>query len=163
MIARFWNPDGGRITIGGVDLRDVGTGLRSQLFSMVFQETFLFNDTVHANIAIGRPEATREEVENAARSALCHDFISRMENGYDTLVGEQGGMLSGGERQRIAIARALLKDAPIVLLDEATASVDPESEAQVRRAIARLCRGRTVILVAHRPETIRKVDQIVRM
>ncbi|MCK9549720.1 ABC transporter ATP-binding protein [Aquamicrobium sp.] len=163
MIARFWDPDGGRITIGGVDLGDVGTGLRSQLFSMVFQETFLFNDTVHANIAIGRPDATREEVENAARSALCHDFISRMENGYDTLVGEQGGMLSGGERQRIAIARALLKDAPIVLLDEATASVDPESEAQVRRAIARLCRGRTVILVAHRLETIRNVDQIVRL
>jgi ABC-type multidrug transport system fused ATPase/permease subunit len=163
MIARFWDPDSGRITIGGVDLREIGPGVRSRLFSMVFQESFLFDDTVHANIALGRPEATREEVVAAARSALCHDFISRMENGYDTRLGEQGGMLSGGERQRIAIARALLKDAPIVLLDEATASIDPENEVYVRRAIAGLCRGRTVILVAHRPETLRHVDQIVRL
>ncbi len=163
LIARFWDPDSGRITIGGVDLREIGPRLRSRLFSVVFQESFLFDDTVHANIALGRPDATREEVETAARSALCHDFISCMENGYDTRIGERGGMLSGGERQRIAIARALLKDAPIVLLDEATASIDPENEVYVRRAIARLCRGRTVILVAHRPETIRNVDQIVRL
>ncbi|MCO5147088.1 MAG: ABC transporter ATP-binding protein/permease [Aquamicrobium sp.] len=163
MIARFWDPDSGRITIGGVDLREIGPRLRSRLFSVVFQESFIFDDTVHANIALGRPDATREEVENAARSALCHDFISRMEDGYDTHLGENGGMLSGGERQRIAIARALLKDAPIVLLDEATASIDPENEVHVRRAIARLCRGRTVILVAHRPETLRNVDQIVRL
>jgi len=130
---------------------------------MVFQDVYLFEDTIAGNIRFGRRDATREEIEEAARLAGCHDFIMKLPDGYDTMVGEGGSTLSGGEKQRISIARALLKDAPIILLDEATASLDPENEAEIQQAIDRLVRGRTVIVVAHRLKTVRHADRIVVM
>jgi len=129
--------------------------------SMVFQDVFLFQDTIANNIRFGRSDATPEQIEEAARLACCHDFIAQLPNGYDTQVGEGGSTLSGGEKQRISIARAILKNAPIVLLDEATASLDPENEAEIQKAIDRLVRGRTVIVVAHRLKTIRNADRII--
>ena len=128
---------------------------------IVFQDTFLFNDTIAANLCMGRSDITEDEMTAAAKAAKCHDFISALEKGYESFVGDGGANLSGGQRQRLAIARAILKDAPIVLLDEATASIDPENEYEIRLALASLCRGRTVIVVAHRLSSVTKVDQIV--
>lgn len=129
--------------------------------SMVFQDVYLFQDTIAGNIRLGRIDATCEEIEEAARLACCHEFIQKYPDGYDTMLGEGGSTLSGGEKQRISIARAILKNAPIILLDEATASLDPENEAEVQKAIDRLVRGRTVIVVAHRLKTVQHADRIV--
>ena len=127
----------------------------------MFQSVYLFNDTVENNIKFGRPDATYEQVVAAAKAACCHDFITALPDGYDTVLGEGGGSLSGGEKQRISIARAMLKDAPIVILDEATASVDPENEAELQAAISSLTKGKTLILIAHRLKTVRNADQIL--
>lgn len=161
LIARFWDVSGGRITVGGVDVRTLDPEHLMSYMSFVFQDVVLFNDTIYNNIRIGNMEASREEVLAAAQAARCDEFISRMPDGYDTLLGENGSTLSGGERQRLSIARALLKDAPIVMLDEATASLDPESEAAIQQAISRLIRGKTVIVIAHRLRTIRNADKII--
>ena len=161
LIARFYDPDRGKVTMGGEDLRGMDPEALMQKVSMVFQDVYLFEDTIAGNIRFGRRDATREEIEEAARLAGCHDFIKKLPDGYDTMVGEGGSTLSGGEKQRISIARALLKDAPIILLDEATASLDPENEAEIQQAIDRLVRGRTVIVVAHRLKTVRHADRIV--
>ncbi|WP_276357581.1 ABC transporter ATP-binding protein [Cohnella caldifontis] len=161
LIARFYDPDRGTVTMGGEDLRAMDPEALLQNVSMVFQDVYLFQDTIAGNIRFGREGATREEIEAAAQLACCHDFIMKLPNGYDTMVGEGGNTLSGGEKQRISIARAMLKNAPIILLDEATASLDPENEAEIQQAIDRLVRGRTVIVVAHRLKTVRHADQIV--
>ena len=161
LIARFWDVDAGSIRIGGVDIRDIPAPDRESLFSVVFQDTFLFNDTVAANLRLAKADASDDALIAAAQAARCHDFIMQMPDGYQTVVGEGGGRLSGGERQRIAIARAILKDAPILLLDEATASLDPDNEYEVRSALATACRGKTVVIIAHRPNTIVSADRIV--
>lgn len=161
LIARFWDVQRGTIAIGGQPIRDVEPEQLLRHVSMVFQDVYLFRDTIGNNIRVGKPDATREELEAAARRACCHDFISGLPQGYDTPVGEGGSTLSGGEKQRISIARALLKDAPIVLLDEATASLDPENEAAVQQAINELVAHKTVILIAHRLKTIQHADQIL--
>jgi len=166
LLPRFWDPVGGRITLDGVDLRDVTLrSLRSQL-ALVTQETVLFNDSVRANIAYGRPEIPQAEVEHAARLAQAHEFIQALPEGYDTRVGERGVLLSGGQRQRLAIARAFLKDAPILILDEATSALDAESEREVQRALDSLMglgggQHRTTLVIAHRLSTIRNADRIV--
>ena len=161
LIERFYDPDQGRILIDGQDIGAVQlSSLRAQM-GLVTQETFLFDDTVGENIRFGRPEATRAEIEQAARAANAHDFILALDQGYDTPVGEGGGNLSGGQRQRVAIARAMLRDAPILLLDEATSALDAESEARVQEALDRLMQGRTTIVIAHRLATIRRADNIV--
>ncbi|MES2342219.1 MAG: ABC transporter ATP-binding protein [Pseudomonadota bacterium] len=160
LIPRFYDATGGRVTIDGTDIRDVTlSSLRAQI-ALVTQEPFLFDDTIRANIAYARPQASQDEIEVAARAAAAHEFIGALPRGYDTLVGEAGARLSGGQRQRIAIARAFLKDAPILLLDEATSALDTESEAQVQAALARLMAGRTTILIAHRLSTVRGADRI---
>lgn len=161
LLARFWDVDAGAIKIGDVDLCRLAAEDRADLFAIVFQDTFLFNDTIAANLCMGRSDITEDEMTVAAKAAKCHDFISALEKGYESFVGDGGANLSGGQRQRLAIARAILKDAPIVLLDEATASIDPENEYEIRLALASLCRGRTVIVVAHRLSSVTKVDQIV--
>lgn len=161
LIARFWDVNEGKILIGGVDIRDIDPECLLTWISFVFQDVVLFNDTIANNIAIGKTGATREEIEEAARLANCHGFISRLQKGYDTVTGENGCTLSGGERQRISIARALLKDAPIVLLDEATASLDPENELEIQEAISHLIKEKTVVVIAHRLRTIAGVDNIV--
>jgi len=167
LVARLWDVDSGAICVGGVDLREIGTSALQRHVAMVFQDVLLFSGTVLENIRIGCPEATREEVIEAARCAQAHDFIEALPQGYDTPVDEGGASLSGGERQRISIARALLKDAPVLLLDEATASVDPSAEAQIQRALAELVRGhatggeRTVIVIAHKLKNVRYADQIL--
>jgi subfamily B ATP-binding cassette protein MsbA len=145
----------------GIDLRDVRlASLRAQI-ALVTQETVLFNDTVRYNISYGRPDATREEIEDAARTALAHDFITDLPQGYETIIGERGVFLSGGQRQRLAIARAILVDASVLFLDEATSSLDAESEQLVQRALANLIRDRTTIVIAHRLSTVRRADMIV--
>ena len=161
LIARFWDVQGGRITVGGHDVREYKLDSLMKNISMVFQSVYLFNDTVENNIKFGRPDATHEQVVAAAKAACCHDFIMALPDGYDTVLGEGGGSLSGGEKQRISIARAMLKDAPIVILDEATASVDPENEAELQAAISSLTKGKTLILIAHRLKTVRNADQIL--
>jgi len=140
LMARFWDVDGGKITLGGVDVREYTLDSLLSNFSMVFQNVYLFNDTIINNIKFGKPSATMDEVIAAAKKACCHDFISQLPNGYDTIIGESGATISGGEKQRISIARALLKDAPIIILDEATANVDPENEQQLQAAIEELTR-----------------------
>ncbi len=161
LLGRFHEPDSGRITLDGVDIRDLRVAeLRRQL-GIVSQETVLFHDSVRANIAYARPDATEDELVRAAQAAHAHDFILQLPDGYDTLVGERGTRLSGGERQRIAIARAILRDAPILVFDEATSSLDAESERLVQDAIGRLLEGRTVFVVAHRLSTVRRAHQIV--
>ena len=161
LIARFYDPQSGSISVGGHDLREFTCDSLLSNISMVFQNVYLFHDTVRANILFGRPDATEEEMIAAAKKARCHDFIMALPEGYDTVVGEGGGTLSGGERQRISIARAILKDAPIILLDEATASIDPENEHLIQQAISALTRGKTIITIAHRLSTIRNADQIL--
>ena len=160
LIPRFYDVTGGRVTIDGVDVRDVTLSSLRHRIALVTQEPFLFDDTIHANIAYARPDASQADIEEAAKQAAAHDFVSELPNGYETLVGEAGARLSGGQRQRIAIARAFLKDAPILLLDEATSALDTESEAQVQAALERLMAGRTTILIAHRLSTVRGADRI---
>jgi subfamily B ATP-binding cassette protein MsbA len=161
LIPRFYDPTEGRITIDGVDLRDVTLASLRQQIGIVTQFTFLFNDTIRANLAYGSTAPSQAEIEAAARAAHAHDFISALPDGYDTVVGELGVTLSGGQRQRIAIARALLKNAPILILDEATSALDSESERLVQDAIEHLMEGRTTLVIAHRLATVRRVDRIV--
>lgn len=161
LIARFWDVDAGRISIGGADVRGGTAESLLARISMVFQDVYLFNDTIESNIRFGVPEATHEQVVAAAEAARCHGFISALPQGYDTVLEEGGASLSGGERQRISIARAILKDAPIVILDEATSSVDPENEHDLIAALSRLTAGKTVISIAHRLNTVATADQIL--
>lgn len=160
-MVRFYDVDSGAVCVGGHDVREFTVDSLLRNFSMVFQDVYLFNDTLEANIAFGTAGATHEQVVEAAKRARCHDFISALPNGYDTIVGEGGASLSGGERQRISIARALLKDAPIVVLDEATASIDPENEQLIQQALTELTREKTVVVIAHRLATIEHADQIL--
>jgi len=161
LIARFWDVDGGIITLGNTDVREYTLDSLLANFSMVFQNVYLFNDTIANNIKFGKPTATMKEVEEAAKKACCHDFISALPDGYNTVIGEGGATISGGEKQRISIARALLKDAPVIILDEATANVDPENESLLQDAIAQLTRGKTIIMIAHRLKTVQNADQIL--
>lgn len=161
LAARFWDATAGSVKVGGVDVSAVDPETLLRDYSIVFQDVLLFDDTVMGNIRLGRRDATDEEVLAAAKAANCDEFVSRMPQGYDTPIGENGSKLSGGERQRISIARALLKDAPIVLLDEATASLDVENETQVQQALSRLLVGKTVIVIAHRMRTIENADKVV--
>ena len=161
LAARFWNVNAGHITVGGVDVAGVDPETLLTDYTEVFQDVVLFNGTVMENIRLGRRAATDEEVLAAARAANCDEFVRKMAQGYDTPIGENGALLSGGERQRISIARAILKDAPIVLLDEATASLDVESESLVQEALSRLLVGKTVLVIAHRMRTVMHADQIV--
>ena len=161
LIARFWDVDGGRVTIGGRDVREYTLESLMEQVSMVFQRVYLFADTVENNIKFGCPGATHEQVVEAAKKACCHDFISALPDGYNTVIGEGGATLSGGEKQRISIARCLLKDAPIVIFDEATANVDPENEDQLQKAMEALTREKTVLMIAHRLKTVRGADQIL--
>lgn len=161
LISSMWDVTGGSISIGGVDVRNIPLCQLNEMIAYVSQDNFLFNESVRENIRKGRPGASDADVEKISKAAGCHDFIMRLENGYDTVAGSSGGHLSGGERQRLSIARAMLKDAPIVILDEATAYTDPENEAVIQSAVAKLVEGKTLIVVAHRLSTITDSDQIV--
>ena len=161
LIARFWDVDSGSVKIGGRDVREYTLESLMEQISMVFQNVYLFADTIENNIKFGRPQATHAEVVEAARKACCADFIEDLPDGYDTVIGEGGASLSGGEKQRISIARAMLKDAPIVILDEATANVDPENEDRLQKAIEELTRDKTIIMIAHRLKTVRNADLIL--
>ncbi|MCR5108334.1 MAG: ABC transporter ATP-binding protein/permease [Lachnospiraceae bacterium] len=161
LIARFWDVNEGRITIGGRDVREYTLESLMSQISVVFQNVYLFADTVENNIKFGKPDAKREDVVNAAKKACCHDFIMSLPDGYETVIGEGGATLSGGEKQRISIARAILKDAPVIILDEATANVDPENEDKLTAAFGALTNDKTVIMIAHRLKTIRNADKIV--
>ncbi|MCR4755232.1 MAG: ABC transporter ATP-binding protein/permease [Lachnospiraceae bacterium] len=161
LLARFWDVKNGRILVGGEDIRNVALGSLMDRISMVFQRVYLFQDTVYNNIAIGRPDATKEEVIQAAKKARCYDFVMQLPDGFDTVIGEGGASLSGGEKQRISIARCILKDAPIVILDEATASVDADNERAIQEAISELCKNKTLLVIAHRLKTIKDADQIL--
>jgi ATP-binding cassette subfamily B protein len=161
LIARFWDVQGGSVRLGGCDIREINPEKLLSRISMVFQDVYLFKDTIGNNIRVGRIDASQEEIEEAARQACAHDFIMALPQEYDTPVGEGGCTLSGGEKQRISIARALLKDAPIVLLDEATASLDPENETNVQRALNALVEDKTVVIIAHRLKTVRGADKII--
>ncbi|WP_170018965.1 ABC transporter ATP-binding protein [Campylobacter sp. RM16190] len=161
LIPRFWDVCNGEILIGGVDVRQIEPMKLMNFVSFVFQDTFLFNDTVYENISMAKPNATRDEVISAAKAAQIHEFIETLPNGYDTICGDRGANLSGGQKQRITIARAILRDAPIIVLDEATAFADPENEEKIIKAISNLIIGKTVIIIAHRLSTIKKADQIV--
>jgi ATP-binding cassette subfamily B protein IrtB len=163
LVARFWDPDAGSVRLGGVDLRDLTAEQLYDAVTVVFQDVYLFTGTIYDNIAFGRPGATRDDVIAAATAARADGFVAALPAGYDTGVGEGGALLSGGERQRISIARAILKDAPVVLLDEATAALDPTTERAVQAATAELVRGKTLLVVAHRLATIRTADQIAVM
>ena len=161
LLARFYDPQSGSISVGGHRLQEFTCDSLLSNISMVFQSVYLFHDTIRANICFGKPDATEAEMIAAAKKACCHDFIQALPNGYDTIVGEGGGTLSGGEKQRISIARAILKNAPIIILDEATASIDPENEHLIQAAISELTRGKTIITIAHRLATIQHADQIL--
>lgn len=161
LAARFWDIDGGKILLGGNDIAHIDPETLLRNYAVVFQDVLLFNASVSDNIRIGKRDATNEEVRRVAQLAQCDDFISRMPQGYDTVIGENGETLSGGERQRISIARALLKDAPVILLDEATASLDAENETKIQAGISELVQGKTVIIIAHRMRTVRNADHIV--
>lgn len=161
LLARFYDVNDGSITVGGVDVRKMTCESLLSNISMVFQNVYLFHDTIRANICFGKTDATEEEMTDAAKKACCHDFIMALPDGYDTVIGEGGGTLSGGEKQRISIARAILKNAPIIILDEATASIDPENEHLIQNAISELTKGRTIITIAHRLATIEQADRIL--
>lgn len=161
LAARFWDIDGGKILLGGNDIAHIDPETLLRNYAVVFQDVLLFNASVSDNIRIGKRDATDEEVRRVAQLAQCDDFISRMPQGYDTVIGENGETLSGGERQRISIARALLKDAPVILLDEATASLDAENETKIQAGISELVQGKTVIIIAHRMRTVRNANHIV--
>ena len=161
LLSRFWDVDAGKVTLGGRDVREYSMDSLMRNFSFVFQNVYLFHDTIANNIRFGQPDAPMEKVVEAAKKARCHDFIQKLPQGYETVVGEAGGTLSGGERQRLSIARAMMKDAPIIILDEATANVDPENEKELMEAIAALTHEKTVIMIAHRLKTVRHADQIL--
>ena len=161
LIPRFWDVQQGSISIGGVNIKDIATEQLMNLVSFVFQDSFLFYDTIYENIAVGQTNATKSDVEQAARAAQCHDFIMSLPDGYNTRIGDQGVYLSGGEAQRICVARAILKNAPILVLDEATAFADPENEYKMQQALAELMRGKTVIVIAHRLQSITSANQII--
>lgn len=161
LAAGFYDADGGHITLGGVDLAAVDSVAMMKEFSVVFQNVVLFNNTIMENIRVGRKDATDEEVIAAAKAAQCHDFIEKLPEGYQTVIGENGSTLSGGECQRLSIARALLKNAPVILLDEATASLDVDNETEIQEAISRLVKGKTVLIIAHRMRTVENADQII--
>lgn len=161
LIARFWDVDLGAITIGGRDIRELEPDRLLESVSAVFQENTLLSDTVLNNIRVGKPQASMDEIISAARAACCHEFISQLPEGYNTVLAEGGASLSGGEKQRIAIARAILKDAPVLLLDESTASLDADNEDKINRALDQLMRGKTVFVIAHRLNTIQNADQII--
>ena len=161
LIARFWDVDHGSIRIGDADVREYTLESLMDQISMVFQKVYLFADTIENNIKFGRPDATHEQVVEAAGKACCHEFIEALPDGYDTVIGEGGATLSGGEKQRISIARAILKDSPIIIFDEATANVDPENEDKLQKAMEELMRDKTIIMIAHRLKTVQKADQIL--
>ena len=161
LVARFWDVDSGKVTIGGHDVREYTLESLMDQMSMVFQNVYLFADTIENNIKFGCPDATHEQVVEAAKKACCDDFIEALPDGYNTVIGEGGASLSGGEKQRISIARAMLKDAPIIILDEATANVDPENEDRLQQAIEALTRDKTILMIAHRLKTVRNADQIL--
>lgn len=161
LLSRFWDVDGGQVTLGGHNVREYSMDSLMQNFSFVFQNVYLFHDTIANNIRFGQPDAPMEKVTEAAKKARCHDFIMKLPQGYETVIGEAGGSLSGGERQRLSIARAMMKDAPIIILDEATANVDPENEKELMEAIDELTHEKTVIMIAHRLKTVRHADQIL--
>lgn len=161
LLQRLWDPVAGRITLDGHDLREVSLDSLRENIGVVFQESMLFNRTIRDNLLVGRPDATQEEIERACRMAEAHDFITRQPNGYDTMVGERGASLSGGQRQRLAIARALLKDPPVLILDEATSALDAATEARVSKALKALMQGRTTFIIAHRLSTVRDADEIL--
>ena len=161
LIARFYDVDSGEVTVGGENVRNMTCDSLLHNISMVFQKVYLFHDTVENNIRFGNPNATQEEIIEAAKKAQCHDFITALPDGYETVIGEGGSTMSGGEKQRISIARAILKNANIVILDEATASIDPENEHLIQQAISELTIGKTVIVIAHRLATIEHADQIL--
>lgn len=161
LIARFWDIREGQILIGGKDIKEVTLEALLSRISVVFQDVYLFGDTIYNNIAFGKEGADREAVIEAAKKARCHEFIMKLEHGYDTWVGEGGSTLSGGEKQRISIARAILKDAPIVLLDEATSGIDPENEKFVQDAFGELVKSKTLIVIAHKLSSVKRADQIL--
>jgi ATP-binding cassette subfamily B protein len=161
LIPRFYDPTGGRVLIDGVDVRELELGPLRRSVSIIFQETFLFSASVRENIAYGRPSASQAEVEECARAAQAHSFIMELEDAYDTVIGERGVSLSGGQRQRVAIARAFLMDPRILILDDATASVDSQTERLIQEAMERLCQGRTTFVIAQRFSTVKHADQIL--
>jgi len=161
LIARFWDVQEGEVTLGGRNVKDYSFDSLMENFSFVFQRVYLFEDTIANNIRFGKPEASMDEVISAAKKAACHDFIMALPDGYETVIGEGGATLSGGEKQRISIARAIMKDAPIIILDEATANVDPENEKELTEAIENLTKQKTIIMIAHRLKTVRNADQII--
>ena len=161
LLSRFWDVDEGRVTLGGRDVREYSMDALMRNYSFVFQRVYLFHDTIANNIRFGQPDAPMEAVIEAAKKACCHDFISALPEGYDTVIGEGGASLSGGEKQRISIARAIMKDSPIIVLDEATANVDPENEAELMQAVEALTKEKTIIMIAHRLKTVRNADRIL--
>ncbi len=161
LLSRFWDVDTGKVTLDGRDVRDYSMDALMKNYSFVFQRVYLFADTIANNIRFGQPDAPMEKVIEAAKKACCHDFIMQLPDGYDTVIGEGGASLSGGEKQRISIARAIMKDAPIIVLDEATANVDPENEAELMKAVEALTKEKTIIMIAHRLKTVRSADNIL--
>ena len=161
LAARFWDVNRGSVSLGGTNINDIAPDELLKNYSFVFQDVVLFNDTIYNNIKIGKENATREEVMKAAKLAQCDEFIHRLPQGYDTVIGENGKTLSGGERQRLSIARAFLKNAPVILLDESTASIDPENETKIQQAIGRLIENKTVLIIAHKLRSIVECDKIV--
>ena len=161
LLARFWDVDAGTVTLGGRNVKDYDMDSLMENFSFVFQNVYLFHDTIADNIRFGQPDAPMEKVIEAAKKACCHDFIEALPDGYETVIGEGGASLSGGEKQRISIARAMMKDAPVIFLDEATANVDPENENDLMRAIQALTEEKTVIMIAHRLKTVEHASQIL--
>ena len=161
LIARFWDADSGEILMGGRNIKEYTLEALMSQISMVFQNVYLFADTIENNIKFGTPSATHEDVVRAAKEAACDDFIESLPDGYNTMIGEGGASLSGGEKQRISIARAILKNAPVIILDEATANVDPENEDRLQKAIGKLTENKTIIMIAHRLKTVREADQIL--
>ncbi|MDF2696217.1 MAG: Transport ATP-binding protein CydD, partial [Labilithrix sp.] len=161
LVPRLWETTSGAVVLGGVEVRALPLDVLLSRISMVFQDVFLFHGTIRENLRLARPDATDEHIDAACRAARAYDFIQALPEKYDTMLGERGARLSGGEKQRLSIARALLKDAPVLLLDEATAFADPENEARIQEALSELCEGRTVLVVAHRLSTIATADHIV--